>query len=454
MAAWKVGQEHIVEITGLTHEASGVGRVDGRVVFVPETTPGDRVKVRLVYLKERLGYGELVEILKGSAHRRTPSCPYAKMCGGCQLQHMDYEAQLLWKREQVADAMERIGKLQVEVLPVIGMEDPHQYRNKGQFPRGLEAGEVVLGLYKKGTHEIIDLDDCEIVHPLIAKLALTLKTLVREFGIEPYDEVTHQGVLRHAVIRASFSEEKLMLILVTRTPDLPFKEELIAELIKEIPELASVVQNIHSQVSNVILGREMKLLWGDPHLIDSIGHLNYAISPGSFFQVNPVQTKVLYDLVRERMQLTGTETILDLYCGAGTIGLYLASEVKEIIGVETFAAAVEDARYNAKLNGITNAKFLVGKAETELPRLLKEYKRIDGVVVDPPRKGCDASLLEALVTAKVPKIAYVSCNPSTLARDIRNLSQYGYVIGPIQPVDMFPWTSHVECVVLMSLGNG
>ena len=450
MALWQVGAEHTVEITGLTHEGQGVGRVEGRVVFVPQTIPGDRAKVGFVHVKESLAHAELLEILSPSPDRREPSCPHAKLCGGCQLQHMDYQAQLRWKRQQVVDALERIGKLDVPVLPVLGMKQPYHYRNKGQFPLGKQGKKLVLGLFQKGSHDIVDLETCEIIHPLITKLALAVKRTAQDLGIEPYDEINHTGVLRHAVIRVSFSDEKLMLILVTRTKDLPAKDALIAKLIQEVPELVSVVHNVNSKVTNVILGRETKTLWGDDYLVDTIGHLSYAISPGSFFQVNPEQTKVLYDLVREKMPLTGTETVLDLYCGAGTIGLYLAERANKVIGVETFAAAVEDARYNAQLNGITNASFYVGKAEDELAKLIKKYKGIDGAVLDPPRKGCEASVLDALAKAKVPNIVYVSCNPATLARDLNYLTSLGYAAGEVQPVDMFPWTSHVETVVLMS----
>ncbi len=450
MATWKVGEEHIIEITGLTHEALGVGRVDGRVVFVPETIPGDQIKTRLVHLKERLGYGELVDILSPSVDRRSPSCPHAKNCGGCQLQHMDYQGQLSWKREQVVDAMRRIGKLDVEVLPVLGMDEPYHYRNKAQLPLGTRQSELVMGFFQKGSHDIVDLQTCEIQHPLITKLALALKRIVPDLGIEPYDEVNHTGVLRHAVIRASFSEETLMLVLVTRTRNLLAQEQLITGLAQEVPELISIAHNVNPRVTNVILGSETKIIWGEPYLMDSIGHLRCAISPGSFFQVNPSQTKVLYDLVRVGMELKGTETILDLYCGAGTIGLYLASEAREVIGVETFVGAVEDARHNAKLNGISGAQFHVGKAEELLPSLVQRHKRIDGVIVDPPRKGCDRSLLETLVTTRVPRICYVSCNPSTLARDLSYLADQGYKVGAIQPVDMFPWTRHVECVVLIT----
>lgn len=450
MGTWQLGAKHIVEITGLTHEGQGVGRIEERVVFVPQSIPGDVVKVRFVHVKKRLAHAELLEILTPSVDRKRPSCPHADLCGGCQLQHMHYEAQLRWKRQQVKDAMERIGKLDVPVLPVLGMENPYHYRNKGQFPLAKQDGRLALGLFQRGSHDIVDLRLCEIVHPLIMKVALTVKRLAINLGIEPYDEINHTGVLRHAVIRASFAEEKLSLTLVTRTKEIPARKELLTQLTREVPELVSIAHNINSRITNVIMGKETKVIWGDPYLMDSIGHLSYAISPGSFFQVNPVQTKVLYDLVREKMPLSGTETVLDLYCGAGTIGLYLASQAKKVIGVETFAAAVEDARYNAKLNGISNASFYVGKAEDELPKLIKKYKGIDGAVLDPPRKGCEISVLDALAQAGVPNIVYVSCNPATLARDLGYLTELGYVAGEVQPVDMFPWTRHVECVVLMS----
>jgi len=450
MAKWEVGREHVLDITGLSHDASGVGRIGERVVFVPEAIPQDRVKVRLVHLKERLGYGELVEILEASPDRRERSCPHALECGGCQLQHMQYDAQLRWKRQQVVDAMERIAKLDVEVLPTIGMDQPYHYRNKAQLPLARRGGELVMGFFKKGSHDIVDLGICEIQHPLITKLALAVKRSVQDLAIEPYDESAHSGVLRHAVIRVSFSEKKLMLILVTRTPDLPQTRQLIARLTRDVPELVSIVHNVNPQVTNVILGRESQMIWGERYLMDTIGHLRYAISPGSFFQVNPVQTKVLYDLVRERMALRGSETILDLYCGAGTIGLYLASEVKGVIGVESFAAAVEDARYNAGLNGIKGATFHVGKAEEIVPKLMKKHQRIDGAILDPPRKGCDSLLLETLVTSGIPRICYVSCNPSTLARDLSYLAERGYQVGKVQPVDLFPWTRHVETICLMS----
>ena len=450
MSNLQVGEKFTVEITGLTHEGMGVGRIGERVVFIPHSLPGDLIKIKVVEIKKRLAFGELLEILEPSTDRIKPSCPHAKTCGGCQFQHLQYTAQLEWKRQQVYDAMKRIGKLDVKVLPTLGMENPYHYRNNSQMPFGDESGELILGFFKPGSHEIIDVETCEIQHPLITKLALTLKRIVSELKIEPYDRAKHKGILRHAVIRVSFAKKELMLILVTNTHDLPHKEQLINQLTNEVPELVSVIHNVNSQKTNVVMGRKTEVLWGNSHLIDTIGHLSYAISPRSFFQVNPLQTEVLYDLVREEMHPNDKGIILDLYCGAGTIGLYLAADAKRIIGVESFADAVKDANYNAELNGIKNAKFVVGKAENELPKIMDNYDDVSAVVVDPPRKGCDAKLLETLNMAKVPQIVYVSCNPSTLARDLAVLVEGGYSIDSVQPIDMFPWTRHVETVVLLS----
>lgn len=450
MAGWQVGAEHLVKITGLSHDGQGVGRVDGRVAFVPQSLPGDEVRIRLIEAKRRLGFGELLEVVKSSPDRKQPSCPHAHLCGGCQLQPLNYQAQLRWKRKQVADALERIGGLETVVLPTLGMKQPYHYRNKAQFPLGQEQGQVVLGFFRRGSHSIVDITTCELQHPLILKLAAAVKAAVGRLGIEPYEPSTHQGVLRHAVIRVSFSRHQLSLILVTRTRGLPCRDQLVQELTKEVPELVSIAHNVNGKRSSAVLGRETEIIWGQEYLVDSIGHLNYAISPTSFFQVNPSQTKVLYDLVQQNLNLSGRETILDLYCGAGTIGLYLASRAGNVMGVETVPAAVADARRNAQLNGITNAEFVLGRAEEQLPKLLKKYGQIDGAVLDPPRKGCDAAVLDALAHAQVRQLVYVSCNPATLARDLHRLTTLGYQVGPVQPVDMFPWTSHVECVTLMS----
>lgn len=452
MPEWKVGEQFTVEITGLSHEGAGVGRVDGRVVFIPGSLPGDMIRMALTEVKRRFAQGRLLEIIIASPQRIAPGCAQAPSCGGCQLQHLDYKAQLEWKRQLIQDAMQRIGGLDVPVLPTRGMDNPYFYRNKSQLPVGRQGDQAALGFFIKGSHEIVDLAECQIQHPLITKLALAVKEAVIDLKIEPYEWAGQSGTLRHVVIRASFAENKLMLILVTRTNELPRQEELVSRLTAEVPELVSIVHNVNHQAASIVLGRKTAVIWGESYLTETIGQLKYAISPQSFFQINSIQTKVLYDLVQRKMALTGTETILDLYCGAGTIGLYLAQNARKVIGVEAVAAAVRDARRNAELNGIDNARFIHGRAEEEVPKLISRYQ-VDAVVVDPPRQGCDGAVLQTLLAARIPKIVYVSCNPATLARDLAVLSQGGYMVGKIQPLDMFPWTSHVECTVLMSLGD-
>ncbi len=439
-----------VEITDLNHAGDGVGRIGRTAVFVPQTVPGDTASVEIVGKRSNFWVGRLVEIKQASPDRIDPPCPHASSCGGCQLQHMRYQAQLRWKQGQVEQALRRIGSLHVEVAPVLGMERPAHYRSRAQLPLGGSPGHLVMGFFRRGTHEIVDMHECMVQHPLMVKLALAVREIIEQSGLPPYDEVLHRGVFRHAVIRASFSEKKLMLVLVTRTESIPLQDEIVDRLGEAVPELVSIAQNVNPKVTNVIFGDRTRIVWGDHYIYEQIGELRYAISPRSFFQVNPVQTKALYDRVRQLADLTGCETVLDLYCGTGTIGLYLAKGAERVIGVETVPDAVADARYNAEINGIVQAEFVQGSAEEVVPRLVRQLGRIDTAIVDPPRRGCEVVVLDSLVKANVPKIIYVSCNPATLARDLAYLAQHGYAAGQVQPVDMFPWTSHVECVTLMS----
>ena len=439
-----------VEITGLNHAGEGVGRIDNAVVFVPQTVPGDIAEVEIVTQKKNFLRGKLVSLERPSPDRIDAPCPHADACGGCQFQYMDYQAQLEWKKVQVEEAMRRIGGLEVEVAPVLGMTAPINYRGKAQLPLGGSPGQVVMGFFRPGTHDIVDMKECMVQHPLMVKLALSVRQIIEDLGLPPYDEVRHRGVFRHAVIRASFSEEKLMLVLVTRTESIPLQDEIVTRLREAVPELVSIAHNVNPKVTNVIFGPTTRIIWGERYIYEQIGDLRYAISPRSFFQVNPLQTRVLYDKVQELAGLKGTETVLDLYCGTGTIGLYLARNAKQVIGVETIADAVADAQYNAELNNVSSAQFIQGAAEDVLPQLVQRLGNIDVAVVDPPRKGCDEVVLDLLAEADVKRIVYVSCNPATLARDLAYLRERGYTAGTLQPVDMFPWTSHVECVTLMS----
>lgn len=445
---------YTIEITDLNHEGEGVGRITGFVTFVPDAIPGDRVEVQVIEVKKNFARAKIIKMLENSSQRIAPYCSLSTECGGCQLQAMDYQAQLTWKQNQVEQALARIGKLDVSVMPIIGMKDPTGYRNKAQFPVGTENGKTVMGFYKKGTHDIVEFNECSILHSLINKLGMTVKELIQELGMTAYNPKTKQGVLKHVIARVSFAQDKLMVIFVTGTQELPMQEELVSGLKSTIPELVSIAHNINSGFNKAILGKETKVIWGEEHLLETIGDLTFAISPASFFQVNPVQTKVLYDLVREYAGLSGSQVVWDLYCGTGSIGLYLASDAKKVFGVETLPVAVNDAKLNADLNRIAHAEFLCGKVEDILPRYGKKGEPMDVVVVDPPRKGCEVSLLDTIITQKVPKVVYVSCNPTTLARDLAYLSEAGYQVKQVQPVDMFPMTSHVECVVLLSRATG
>jgi 23S rRNA (uracil1939-C5)-methyltransferase len=438
-------------VTGQSHTGDGVGKYEGFTVFVPLALRGERIRAKITKVKKTYAHGRMLEILEASPARTEPACPVFERCGGCQLQHVSYEEQLRIKRQQVIDSFQRIGgwEEEVPVLPVIGMQDPWVYRNKAQVPFGLRGGELVAGFYAAGTHTIVDMDTCGIQHPDNDRAVREVKRLAKELGIPPYDEKNHRGVLRHVMVRTGFATGEMMVVLVTNGKQLPHRETLVAKLRKALPRMKSLVQNINDRRTNVILGRENRLLWGEPVIRDRIGSVTYVISPQSFFQVNPVQTRVLYDQVRRYARLTGREIVMDVYCGAGTIGLYLADGAAWVYGVESVPEAIEDARRNARINGIEHVTFEAGKAEDVMPRWREQGIRPDVIVVDPPRKGCDPVLLDTVVDMHPKRLVYVSCNPATLARDARYLRERGIETLEVQPVDMFPHTSHVECVAWM-----
>jgi 23S rRNA (uracil1939-C5)-methyltransferase len=444
------GQELELEITGLGHSGEGVGRHEGLTLFVPGGIPGDVVTARAVEVKKNYARAALVAIRQPSPQRVEPLCPVVGACGGCQLQHMGYEGQLQWKRQQVVDALTRIGKLEgVTVHPTLGMTDPWHYRNKAQFPVGAAGGRVVAGFFAPGSHRIVDIDACAIQHPLGNRIMQEVKALAQEYGVEIYDETAHRGVLRHVLARVGRGTGEAMAVLVTNGPAFPHGRKIARKLMERIPELVSVVQNINPEKTNVVLGRESRVLAGKDHIIDYIGDLAFAISPVSFFQVNPAQTEVLYGKAVAYAGLTGGETVLDIYCGIGTISLFLARQAREVIGIEVVPDAIADARENARRNGITNARFICGDAAAEMPRLAAAGTRADVVVLDPPRKGCDEPVLHAIADMAPARIVYVSCNPASLARDLAILAQRGYRTWEVQPVDMFPHTAHVECCALL-----
>ncbi len=441
--------EYIADIIGIGHEGEGVGRVDGFTLFIQGALPGEKVRAKVLKLKKQFGYAKLLEVLVPSADRVEPPCAVYKQCGGCQLQHLSYEGQLVWKRQSVVDSLERIGKLNMDgitVHPTLGMSDPWNYRNKAQVPLGNSEGGLVAGFYATGSHRIIDMKECLIQHDDTNAIVQEVRRIAGRLGVTAYDEERGLGLLRHVMVRVGFSIREIMVVLVVNGDKLPHERELIEGIVAVVPGVASICMNVNREKTNVIFGRKTKVLWGAEVIYDSIGDVRFAISAGSFYQVNPVQTEVLYGKALAYAELTGEETVIDAYCGIGTISLFLAQQAKQVYGVEIVPEAIEDARKNAELNGISNVEFVVGAAEEVMPRWQEQGVRGDVVVVDPPRKGCDQALLDAIIAMQPERVVYVSCNPATLARDLRVLEDGGYRTVEVQPVDMFPHTTHIESV--------
>jgi len=471
--------EVTLDIIGLTQDGEGVGRADGFTLFVQGALPGERVRAKVLKVKKQYGYAKMLELLQASPDRVEAPCPIYRQCGGCQLQHMDYAAQLAWKRQHVIDSLTRIGKLRVAdaageaeaagdaggaggvvadgvvVHPTIGMDEPWRYRNKAQVPIGMAqadmadgaAGSLIGGFYARGSHRIIDMDACVIQHERNDESVRVVKRIGTRLGIRAYDETTGRGLLRHVVVRTGFVTGETMVCLVTNGTRIPRVDELVEGIRRALPDVRSIVQNVNTRNTNVIFGDETRVLWGSDVIYDELDGLRFAISARSFYQVNPAQTVALYRKAVEYAGLTGRETVIDAYCGIGTISLFLARRAGKVYGVESVPEAVEDARRNAALNGIANASFEVGLAEEVIPRWREAGIAADVIVVDPPRKGCDAKLLDTIVRMRPKRVVYVSCNPATLARDLAVLEAGGFRTMEVQPVDMFPHTGHVECCV-------
>ncbi|MFD2169796.1 23S rRNA (uracil(1939)-C(5))-methyltransferase RlmD [Tumebacillus lipolyticus] len=437
-------------ITGLGHEGEGVGKYEGFTIFVPNALPGEQIQAKVVRVQKTYAYGRLIKIIAATPDRAEPACPIFHRCGGCHLQHLSYPAQLQHKRQSVVDALTRIGKLEgVTVHETLGMDNPWRYRNKAQVPLGEIDGRLAVGFYAPRSHDLIEMQSCDIQHMYNDQIVHTTKEILQELGISQYEEATGRGIVRHLIGRTAVHTDETMLVLVTNGRKIPQKDVLIERLRQRIPHLVSIVQNINTERTNVIFGRETLTLWGKDAITDTIGSIKFEISARSFFQVNPVQTEVLYGKALEYAQLSGSETVIDAYCGIGTISLFLAQKARAVYGVEIVPEAIEDAKRNAELNEITNTHFTAGEAETVIPAWYHDGIRADVLVVDPPRKGCDERLLATIADMKPERVVYVSCNPGTLARDLRYLEDHGYKTVEVQPVDMFPHTFHVECCVLL-----
>jgi 23S rRNA (uracil1939-C5)-methyltransferase len=445
----------------------GIGKVDGFTLFVKDTVIGDVIEAKVIKVKKNYGYGRLLRVVKASPDRVQAKCPVARQCGGCQIQEMDYAAQLTFKRKLVKDNLERIGGLKdISVEPVIGMEEPFHFRNKAQFPVGKDKnGNVVTGFYAGRTHHIVENMDCCIGAEGNEKILFVVKQYMQQQNIEPYSEENHTGVVRHILIRNGYHTGEVMVCLVINSENIKTLKNInaLTDELCRLPGMTSVMANFNTEKTNVILGKTSVVLWGQPFIEDFIGNVKYQISPQSFFQVNPAQTEKLYGVALEYADLTGNETVWDLYCGIGTISLFLAQKAKKVYGVEIVPQAIDDARENAKRNGFDNTEFFVGKAEEIVPQIYREAQKKaasdssaaecinpDVVVVDPPRKGCDEVLLDTIIKMNPKRIVYVSCDSATLARDLKYLTANGYEVQKVQPVDQFGHSVHVETVVLLT----
>lgn len=456
----KKNDEIVLQIEDMGIDGEGIGKADGLTLFVKDAVIGDKVRAKVMKMKKTYGYARLMEVLEPSPDRVEPKCVFHRQCGGCQIQALSYEKQLEFKQRKVDNNLKRIGGFtDIPMEPIIGMDEPYCYRNKAQFPVGADKeGNIITGFYAGRTHQIIPNRDCLLGVDVNRQILDIVIRFMEQFGVLPYDEQTGKGLVRHILIRYGFRTKEIMVCLIINGKKLPHGDVLVRELCG-IGGMTSISLNCNMERTNVILGKETKVLWGQPYITDYIGAVKYQISPVSFYQVNPVQTEKLYNLALEYAGLNGDETVWDLYCGIGTISLFLAQKAKQVYGVEIIPQAIEDAKRNARINGITNAEFFVGKSEEVLPEFYEKQQRAgrkayaDVIVVDPPRKGCDAKLLETILAMAPPKVVYVSCDSATLARDLKILCEKGYELTKVRAVDQFCHTSHVEVVCCLHRVN-
>ena len=453
----------VIEITDIGVNGEGIGKVDGYTLFVKDAVIGDKAEVKVMKAKKNYGYARLMRVIEPSPDRVEPRCPFARKCGGCQIQEMSYERQLAFKAQKVRGNLERLGGFDQKLLdqvmePILGMDEPFGYRNKAQFPFGTDRdGNPVTGFYAGRTHDIIANTDCALGVPVNQEILEIILAFMREEHVPAYDEKTGKGLIRHVLIRYGFTTKEIMVCLVINGKKIPQGEKLVEKL-TAVRGMTSITISPNTRQTNVIMGETYEILWGQGFITDYIGNVRYQISPLSFYQVNPVQTEKLYSQALEYADLKDGETVWDLYCGIGTISLFLAQKAGQVYGVEIIPQAIEDAKKNVEINGIANAEFFVGKAEEVLSEYYAEYvrehggenARADVIVVDPPRKGCDPALLETIVKMAPERVVYVSCDSATLARDLKVLCGNGYELAKVRPVDMFPETVHVETVVLLS----
>ena len=440
------------EITGMTSEGAGVCRVEGTVVFVPGAAPGDRLRVRILKTARTHAFGRVEEVLSPGPGRQEPDCPIARPCGGCVYRHMTYPAELACKQQKVEDALRRIGGFtDLPVRPILGAEEPDRYRNKALLPVGKDAdGHAVVGFFARNSHRVVPCRSCLLQPAAFDAIAAAFCQFIDTCGISVYDEATHTGLVRHLYLRRADITQQIMVCAVLNGSHLPHSDAFVQAVRAASPEVAGVLVNVNTARTNVVLGRTCQTLWGTGSITDTLCGLQFRISPLSFYQVNRTQAERLYNKAAAYAALTGEETLLDLYCGAGTIGLSMAAKARRLIGVEIIPEAIENAKENARNNGVENAEFLAADAAQAADMLEKRGEKPDVVVVDPPRKGCDDALLHTIARMAPRRLVYVSCDPATLARDLARLVPLGYIPLEATPVDLFPRTAHVETVVLMS----
>lgn len=446
---WKKNAVHTAEITGYTAEGMGVARLEGRVVFVPGTIRGERWTVRLEKVTKNVAWARGVELLAGSPERLEPDCPLAGRCGGCQFRHMTYAEELRAKGRRVADALERVGGVKLELPPVLGAEEPERYRNKVQFPVAQEKRGLAIGYYRPRSHDVLDAPDCLLQPLTVTALRGAVKEWMERYQVPAYGEEDGTGLIRHLYVRTNSRDQALCCLVVNGT-GLPFQQELVDALRRVCPGLVGVVLNFNTRDTNVILGEEYRTLWGRDYLEEELCGLTFRLSVPSFFQINRAQTQCLYQVALDFAGLHGDETVLDLYCGIGTISLALARQAGQVIGAEVVPQAIEDAKQNAARADIQNAEFFCGDAGAVAQKLANEGVRPRVICVDPPRKGLGPEVPAILASMAPERIVYVSCDPATLARDVKRLGELGYQVQKAQAVDLFPRTCHVETVVLMS----
>ncbi|MCH3914695.1 MAG: 23S rRNA (uracil(1939)-C(5))-methyltransferase RlmD [Acidaminococcaceae bacterium] len=444
-----------MQVTGLGSSGEGVGKVQGFTFFVPGALAGEKIRFQAKQVKKSYGIGELTNVLEPSPERVKPVCPVYKQCGGCQLQHLSYEGQLTVKRQQVIDALERLGHFKgIKVEKTLGDDDPWHYRNKMQVPVASgKKGSLDIGCFAQATHRVINVEECFIQKKANNAIAAVVRAWMKEYKIPALEEDARRGIVRHVMGRVGVATGEVMAVLITNSPMVPHIKDLGKMLREAIPGFKTLVQNVNTRHTNVIMGEKSRIVTGPGFIQDSIGTLTFNISPESFFQVNSEQAAKLYGEALKAANLTSKETVVDVYCGTGTITLFLAQKAARAIGIEIVPSAIKDARINARNNKIANAQFVLGDAAVELPKLAQEGIKADVIVLDPPRAGCDQRVINAIAAVKPKKVVYVSCNPASLARDAELLCKKGYKINKVQPVDLFPQTHHVETVVLMSRKN-